>query len=99
MSEQRAWERVQKLMAILERDRTEVAKAVSTMERAIKSRFWLRDGRGCYAWDDEDYQKEFGQAIDEIDVAMEPLRRIAADWSNCPTDPEEIKAARGRRHA
>ena len=60
---------------------------------AIRRREWLRLGRGSYEYDDDRWRSEFSQAIDEVIEAAEPLRKIAADWSDCPTDPKEIAAA------
>jgi hypothetical protein len=81
--------------ADLERDRSIVAVGVERVTKAIEGRAWLREaGRGSYAYNDDRYQQEFGGALDEIEVALAPLRKVARDWSNCSTDAAEIKAAR-----
>jgi dUTP pyrophosphatase len=81
--------------ADLERDRSIVAVGVERITKAIEGRMWLREaGRGSYAYNDDRYQLEFGGALDEIEVALAPLRKVARDWSNCSTDAAEIKAAR-----
>src|SRR5260221_8449087 len=67
---------VERLQAIIERDRTEVARCALALERAVVSRAWMKDSRGSYLWDDDHFQSEFGQALDEIDAAIEPLKRI-----------------------
>lgn len=86
---------VERLRAVIERERSNVADGIAAMMAAIASRAWLGEpGRGSYAWDDERYQREFGAALEEIEAALEPLRRIATDWGDCPTKPEEIAAAR-----
>lgn len=82
------------LRRMLERDRSAVALGINALNAALDSRRWLSEGRGSYAWNDDRYQSEFGEAINEIDAALRPLRAIAADWSGCPTDPAEIAAAR-----
>jgi hypothetical protein len=87
-------ERERVASAALERDRTRVADAYNGIMKAISSRSWLRESRGSYEWNDDRWMGEFGEAIDEIEAAAAPLRKIAADWSGCPTDPAEIKAAR-----
>lgn len=78
----------------LEYDRSEVAGGIAAVENAIKGREWLREGRGCYEYDDDRWKDEFGGALDEIREALQPLRRIAKDWSDCPTEPDDIKQAR-----
>lgn len=80
--------------AALERDRSFVAETINGVHSAIQSREWLLEGRGSYEWDDDRYRDEFGQAIEAIRGPIDSLRAIAADWSNCPTDPEKIQAAR-----
>ena len=86
---------VARLRMVIERDRSIVAMTLTEIRKAIGGRQWLSEGgRGSYAYDDEDYQKEFGEALDEIAAAMQPLRRLAADWQNCPTDPLDITIAR-----
>jgi len=87
-------EEIERLRRGNERERTAVADAIGKIRSAIGARAWLRESRGSYAWDDARYQAEFGAALDEIDAALDPLRKIAADWSDCPTDPLEIAAIR-----
>ncbi len=82
------------LKAVNERDRSQVADVFNAIMEAIRRREWLRLGRGSYEYDDDRWRGEFSQAIDEVIEAAEPLRRIAVDWSDCPTDPKEIAAAR-----
>lgn len=90
---------VTRLRNILERDRSTVADGVNALKKAMASYDWLRGpGRGSYAFDDERYQKEFGDALDLIRAAIDPLLRVAGDWTDCPTSPADIAAARaGRR--
>ena len=85
---------VERLQDTLERERSQVATGIGAVKEAIRKREWLRLGRGSFEWDDERWKDEFGHAIDEILQAMEPLRSIACDWSDCPTDRERIKRAR-----
>ena len=83
-----------KARGALERDRSQVADGLTKIKAALAGRAWLREGRGSYAYDDERYQQEFGHALDEIGAALEPLRIIAGDWTDCPTDFAEITEAR-----
>jgi hypothetical protein len=85
---------VQRLRHVLERDRTAVADGLSAIKSAIGGRAWLRESRGSYRYDDERWKSEFGAALDEIEAALEPLRKVAGDWSDCPTAPVEIAHAR-----
>ena len=88
------YDEIKRLKAVNERDRSQVADVFTAIMEAIRRREWLRLGRGSYEYDDDRWRDEFSQAIDEVIEAAKPLRKIAADWSDCPTDPEEIAAAR-----
>jgi hypothetical protein len=87
-------DRLAAAQAALERDRTAVAAGVSGVLREMASYSWLKEGRGSYAYDDETWHAEFADAMAAVEAALEPLRAIAADWSDCPTNPEDIAAAR-----
>ena len=80
--------------AILERERTLVAEGVTNVKEAIKCREWLTEGRGSYEWNDDRWHGEFAAAIKEILAALQPLERIAADWTNCPQKWEDVQKAR-----
>lgn len=80
--------------AALERDRTTVAMAVTAMRDAMTRREWLLESRGPYEWDDDRYRDEFGQALKEISVPIDQLKKIARDWTNCPSTTREVQAAR-----
>lgn len=86
--------RITELESILERDRTQVAVGLMAIKKAVSRRYWLTEGRGSYAWDDERWKGEFAEALSEIDAVLPPLAKIASDWSNCPTDPATIAKAR-----
>lgn len=86
---------IARLRRVIERDRAAVCISFNDLRRRMASYWHLREfGRGPYAWDDDRYQLEFGQALDHFVAGLEALRSIARDWSDCPTDPEEIRAAR-----
>lgn len=80
--------------AILECERTLVAQGVTAIKKAISSREWLTEGRGPYAYDDDRWHSEFAAAIEEILEALQPLERVAADWSNCRQKWEDVQKAR-----
>ena len=77
-----------------EQSRSAIAPVVSELKMIITRRDWMAEGRGPYEWDDPAYQKEFGIAMQEWQDAIKPLQSVAANWSYCPTDPDEITTAR-----
>jgi hypothetical protein len=86
--------RVKVLEDVLEQDRTTVADGISAIKKALAAREWLRLGRGSFEWDDDRWKDEFGAAYDEILEAIEPLRRVASNWQDCPEKHSEIMKAR-----
>lgn len=78
----------------LERDRSVVIDAANKFGDAYVRRCWLLDGRGSFEWDDDRYRDEFRGAYEEMAAPVEVLRKIGSDWTNCPTNHEEIAAAR-----
>jgi hypothetical protein len=83
------------LRLVIERDRSNVARGVAGIKKAISAYRWLIDGgRGSYAWDDDRWRDEFGRAVNAIEDALAPLAKIAADLSNSPTNSAEVHAAR-----
>lgn len=87
-------EREKALGEQLEHDRTLVADCITKANRAIDSRHWLTEGRGPYEWNDDRWHEEFYAAAKEIKAALEPMAKVAADWSSCPRSSTEIAQAR-----
>ncbi len=85
---------VDHLMHVIDRDRYVVAHGVVAVENEIRGREWLLTGRGPYEWDDDDYRKEFGDALEAIRDAMEPLRKVGWDKSDCTRITERVIAAK-----
>jgi len=85
---------VNRLQAIIERDRTEVARALVTTRKAIVLHEWLRLGRGSYEYDDDRWRDEFGAALNDIEAAIAPLKAIAANLSDSPLSADDIARAR-----
>jgi hypothetical protein len=77
-----------------EHDRTKVAECVTAVKNALKNYDWLIEGRGSYEWNDDRWHEEFKRASESISKAIEPMVRIAADWSNCPKSWPDVLAAR-----
>src|ERR1035438_7658171 len=78
----------------LEYDRTKVAECITSAREAIGEREWLTEGRGSYEWDDDKWHDEFAAAIAELRAALDPLSKIAVDWSGCPKTYEAVAKAR-----
>lgn len=78
----------------LEFDRTAVAASMTAANKAIDGRHWLTEGRGPYEWNDDRWHSEFYAAAVEIKAALEPLTKIAANWTSCPVKADEVAAAR-----
>lgn len=85
---------IERLQAVNERDRTQVAIGVNAVTEAIRKREWLRLGRGSYEWNDDRWMDEFGHAIDEIHAALNELRKVSLDHSDCPVSREDVLKAR-----
>jgi len=85
----------ERLAHVIDRDRYIVAAALQDINGVLHSYNHLAEpGRGSYAWDDDRYQAEFGNALDALKRALAPLSLMAADKSDCTTDPEKVAAAR-----
>ena len=50
-------------VAAIDRDRSGMAKALSSIQAEVRGRLWITEGRGPYAWDDERYKEEAGAAL------------------------------------
>lgn len=94
MADRTPAERIAELEAAIEADRTRIIDAVNGLDCALNSRFWLTEGRGSYEWNDDRYREEFGDAARAVLKALEPLRKIGADLTNCPQTTAEVIKAR-----
>ena len=54
------------VLEALHRDQTGLAQALLDVKKIANSYAWAAESRGSYAWDDDDYQKEFGACLDDI---------------------------------
>lgn len=93
-----AADEIARLKAVIEADRSEVAEATQELRKTISGTSWLLTGRGSYEWDDDAYRREFGAAVLSMEKDIEPLRRLAGDWTDCPSETSKIKAAREARN-
>lgn len=80
--------------AALEHDRSLVCDQYREIETVIQGYAWVLEGRGSYAWDDDKYRDEFKNVSSALSAALEPVKAVVKDWSNCPTDHQEITEAR-----
>lgn len=83
-----------KYEAIIERDRTRATMCLNGIEKAIHGHEWLKLGRGSYEYSDDRWRDEFKDCILNIEAALEFLKELARDWSNCPKKHTEIMEAR-----
>jgi hypothetical protein len=91
-----AWLRgeVSRVRALINRDRTGLAKAIDDMVHEATGRLWITEGRGAYEWDDEEYRRETGHALRAVieigkkalndsgkraDSAFHPDRSLSSD--------------------
>lgn len=84
----------QAAMVSNEQSRSVLAPVVTKLKMVIQRRSWMTEGRGPYEWNDDGWRDEFGEAMGEWMEAIKDLERVAADWSHCPTDTDEIMAIR-----
>jgi hypothetical protein len=54
---------VVRLKALLDKDHTGLVQALKRVVEEINSREWVEESRGPYAWDDERYKAEAGDAL------------------------------------
>lgn len=71
-------------LAANERDKSLVYIAITALDKELAGRDWLRESRGSYEWDDDRWHAEFGDAVDAIVAATQPLRKIKGNLTNCP---------------
>jgi hypothetical protein len=85
---------VERLTHVIDRDRYVAAIGLEAIRKAIGGHAWLLEGRGPYAWDDDRYRQEFGDAMRNIEAALEPLAQLASDKSDCTRDSIKVQEAR-----
>ncbi len=57
---------VESLKDSLHRDKTGLASALSSIKELIIGYSWIKEGRGPYEWDDNEYKTEFKRMADHI---------------------------------
>lgn len=82
--------------AVIERERTRSDIWITRLRAAVNSHRGMSESRGSYTWDDDEYRKEFGRALDTIEkaVARAEVETGVRDRTDCPTTRAEVDAAR-----
>ena len=91
-----AVERVGELERQNEVDRQLVSIVSADLMRTINGRDWMSEGRGPYKWNDDDYQREFGDACSEIRQSIALIKHVANSWDDCPREQEIWQACRAK---
>lgn len=79
-----------------ERDRSRIAQIVTRLGGILRGYSWIAEGRGPYDFDDDQYQAEFGRALNELEKEYGNLSEISHDLTNCPETQAEVEKARAR---
>ncbi len=82
---------VARVRTLINRDRTGLAKAIECMVKEAGGRLWVTDGRGPYAWDDERYKDEAGQALRSVIAIGKKALNDSGDLSDSAFHPEAPK--------
>jgi len=72
------------IVEALHLDQTGLAETLSALRKVASGWSWAIEGRGAYAWDDDEYRKEFGYCLAEIDrVITDGLTRTRLAHAIC----------------
>jgi hypothetical protein len=64
---------------VLEDDATDLWKITNELKKEIKRHEWICEGRGCYAYDDDQYRQETRLAFDAL---LELIKNVQQPASN-----------------
>lgn len=90
---------VNRLMGIIDRDRYVAAMALNQIKEAMNGRAWVLEGRGPYAYDDDEYRQEFRYALESIEASLNPLYKLASDKTDCTTQEDRVVKVREQAQA
>jgi|GEM_PF-3232789 len=82
---------VERLRGLIHRDRTGLAEAIDRMVREAASRMWVTEGRGPYAWDDDRYKDEAGDALRAVIRIGKAALQASGDNADAAFRPEAPK--------
>src|SRR5687768_8162932 len=57
---------IERLKDVLHIDRSGLAKALAEVNKTVDSYHWITEGRGPYAYNDDEYRKEAGYMLEAI---------------------------------
>lgn len=73
---------VERLKGLLHRDRTGLAAALVEVKKRAAGGRWISEGRGSYAWDEDDYRKETGWLVTDIVRLAEEALHASGNLAN-----------------
>jgi hypothetical protein len=82
---------VERVRGLIHRDRTGLAEAIARMMREAGSRMWVTEGRGPYAWDDDRYRNEAGEALRAVIAIGKDALRASGDNADSAFHPDAPK--------
>ncbi len=82
---------VSRLRTLIDRDRTGLAKALADVRARAQASYWIVEGRGSYAWNDDRYRRETGKALEEITGIATKALRESGDRAHSAFHPTECK--------
>lgn len=68
--------------AAINRDRTGLAGALAAIVAAAKGAWWVTEGRGPYRWNDDEYRKEAGRALQSMTLVAAKALRASGDLAD-----------------
>ncbi len=92
---------IKRLEAIIERERSAASRWIGRIRAEIGKRRDMTLSRGSYEWDDDEYRKEFGWALDALAGALDKAAKETnyRDLSDSPRTQDEVDAARAASRA
>ena len=82
---------VERLLKIIDRDRTGLAKALVDVRARAQASYWIVEGRGSYTWNDDRYRRETGKALEEIGGIATKALRESGERADSAFHPKECK--------
>jgi hypothetical protein len=74
--------RVAELTAALDRDQTGLANALAAIKQRVGAGWWITEGRGSYAWDDDRYRRETAIVLGDVAELASKALHASGDIAN-----------------
>jgi hypothetical protein len=74
--------RVTELTAALDRDQTGLANALGAIKQRVGAGWWITEGRGSYAWDDDRYRRETAIVLGDVAELASKALHASGDIAN-----------------